>query len=80
MLPPPYSNESNSVPTDTKRIDKQLIPTHSSGISVVLRQEKSAFDEATFISAQIKHLVAHTGNMIQYGDIAILLRVSRDSL
>lgn len=34
----------------------------------------TAFDEAAFIAAQIKHIVAHTGGLIDFGDIAILLR------
>lgn len=59
---------------DTKRIKKSLKATHATGISVVLHQAQNAPDEADFVARQIKHIVAHTGGLVDYGDMAILLR------
>lgn len=61
-------------PLDTTRINKSLKATHSMGLAPVLHLAPNAFEEADFIAAQIKHLVAHTGNLLDYGDFAILLR------
>ncbi|KDE07224.1 hypothetical protein MVLG_02447 [Microbotryum lychnidis-dioicae p1A1 Lamole] len=59
---------------DSNRIQKGLKATHGAGSSVVLHCASNAYEEATFIAAQIKHLVAHTGNLVDYGDVAVLLR------
>ncbi|ORY73640.1 P-loop containing nucleoside triphosphate hydrolase protein [Leucosporidium creatinivorum] len=59
---------------DTTRIPKSLTATHPTGSSVVLHCAPTAFDEASFIAAQIKHLVAHSGGLVDYGDVAVLLR------
>ncbi|SGY83222.1 BQ5605_C009g05624 [Microbotryum silenes-dioicae] len=60
--------------SDSNRIQKGLKATHGAGSSVVLHCASNAYEEATFIAAQIKHLVAHTGNLVDYGDVAVLLR------
>ncbi|SCZ97874.1 BZ3500_MvSof-1268-A1-R1_Chr3-3g06427 [Microbotryum saponariae] len=60
--------------SDANRIQKGLKATHGAGSSVVLHCASNAYEEASFIAAQIKHLVAHTGNLVDYGDVAILLR------
>ncbi|SCV74703.1 BQ2448_7732 [Microbotryum intermedium] len=59
---------------DTNRIQKGLKATHGAGSSVVLHCAFNAFEEASFIAAQIKHFVVHTGNLVDYGDVAVLLR------
>lgn len=66
--------EPTSFGADTKRINKGLKATHTAGSSVVLHCAPNAHDEAAFIAAQIKHLIAHTGGLLDFGDIAILLR------
>ncbi|KAK4054001.1 ATP-dependent DNA helicase srs2 [Microbotryomycetes sp. JL221] len=62
------------VQQDKKRINKGLKASHVNGSNVVIHHAGTAFDEAQFIAAQIKHLRAHTGNLIEFGDVAILLR------
>ncbi|KAI5478522.1 ATP-dependent DNA helicase [Pseudohyphozyma bogoriensis] len=62
------------VQQDTKRIKKTLKATHPSGISTVLHKVGGAQEEGDYIARQIKHIIAHTGGLIDYGDIAILLR------
>ncbi|KAK4048649.1 ATP-dependent DNA helicase srs2 [Microbotryomycetes sp. JL201] len=59
---------------DAKRVNKGLKATHTSGSSVVVHHAPSAFDEAQFIAAQIKQITAHAGGLIDFGDIAVLLR------
>ncbi|KAM0789946.1 hypothetical protein ACM66B_006786 [Microbotryomycetes sp. NB124-2] len=59
---------------DTKRINKGLKATHATGSSVVIHHAPSAFEEAQFIAAQIKHVTAHAGGLLDNGDVAILLR------
>lgn len=59
---------------DKQRINKSLTATHSTGSSVVVHTALNAFDEAAYISAQIKHLVAYHGGLLDYNDITILLR------
>lgn len=60
--------------SDKNRINKGLTATHATGSSVVLHSAATAVEEANFIASQIKHLVAHTGSLLDYGDFAILLR------
>lgn len=62
------------VQQDTKRINKGLKATHSTGSSTVLHCAPNASTEADFIAAQIQHLVAHMGGLLDYDDFAILLR------
>lgn len=59
---------------DTKRINKGLLPSHTTGSSLVLHHAPDATTESLFIAAQIKHLVAHCGGLLDYGDFAVLLR------
>ncbi|KAL8281470.1 hypothetical protein RQP46_006154 [Phenoliferia psychrophenolica] len=62
------------VSQDTKRIKKSLKATHATGLSVVLHQAQNAPDEADFVARQIRHVVAHSGGLVDYGDVAVLLR------
>lgn len=59
---------------DTKRINKKLKPTHGAGSSVVLHKARDAPSEASFIAAQIKHLIVYSGGLLDFNDVAILLR------
>lgn len=61
-------------PPDTERIQKSLFTSHPESASVVLRRCNSAPDEATFIAQEIKRAIAHTGNLLNYDDFAVLLR------
>lgn len=70
----PTNNIPLQTKTDKTRINKSLKPTHPTGSSLVLHTANDALSEASYIATRIKHLIAHTGGMINYGDIAILLR------
>lgn len=59
---------------DEGRINKPLMPTHVVGTRPVLRKLSSAHNEAQWIITEIKRVVALTGNLMTFEDIAILLR------
>ncbi|GAC76648.1 3'-5' DNA helicase [Moesziomyces antarcticus T-34] len=62
------------VQQDTSRVQKDLYTSHPRGPPVVLKCHGSAQLEAAYIASEIKRLVAHSGGMLDYNDIAILLR------
>ncbi len=68
------------VKQDKNRINKGLVPTHATGSSVVLHAASTAHQEADQIAAQIRHLIAHTGGLLEYSDFAVLVRYSALSL
>jgi len=59
---------------DPNRPKKPLTPTHVVGTGPVLRRVPSAFLEASWIVSEIQRIRAMTGGMVEFGDIAILVR------
>lgn len=61
---------------DVARIKKSLLPTHAVGTRPVLRRLCSASREAEWIVTEIKRLLALTGDLMNFDDVAILLRTA----
>jgi DNA helicase-2/ATP-dependent DNA helicase PcrA len=61
---------------DETRPPKQLQATHSAGQRPVLRKLPDAKAEADWIVAEMKRLIALSGNMLSLNDFAILLRTA----
>ena len=59
---------------DTDRPDKKLKATHCYGTLPVFRKLPNAYEEARWIATEIKRTVTMTAGLVQYSDIAILLR------
>lgn len=59
---------------DTDRPDKKLKATHCYGTLPVFRKLPNAYEEAMWIATEIKRIMAMTAGLVQYSDIAILLR------
>lgn len=59
---------------DTDRPDKKLKATHCYGTLPVFRKLPNAYEEARWIATEIKRIIAMTAGLLQYSDIAILLR------
>jgi DNA helicase-2/ATP-dependent DNA helicase PcrA len=59
---------------DEKRYKKVLKPVHNKGSRPVLRRLKSASAEAEWIVSEVKRVLAMSGSMLTYSDVAILLR------
>ena len=59
---------------DKKRYKKVLLPVHTKGATPVLRTLKSSATEGEWIVTEIKRMVMMLGNMVNYDDVAILLR------
>lgn len=59
---------------DTARPQKSLMPTHSLGLSPVLRKLPSAPIEAEWLVLEIQRSVGMTGGLLKWCDFAILLR------
>ncbi|KAL9714068.1 ATP-dependent DNA helicase srs2 [Leucoagaricus gongylophorus] len=59
---------------DQNRIRKSLFTSHPMGSIPVLRARESEHDEATSIAVEVKRIIAHTGGLLGYGDVAVLLR------
>lgn len=51
---------------------KTLLATHPIGRRPVLQLHLNEHEEAAFIATEIKHLVAATGGMLQWGDFVVL--------
>lgn len=64
----------NIIEQDEGRPPKKLQATHSFGLRPILRRLPSAPAEAEWLVSEIKRIRALTGDMIQSGDFAILLR------
>lgn len=62
---------------DTSRINKTLLATHTVGSQPVFRKLASAHKEADWIVAEINRSLLLTGDLMDYSDVAILLRSSR---
>ncbi|WVN90725.1 uncharacterized protein L203_105967 [Cryptococcus depauperatus CBS 7841] len=62
------------VSQDHHRIQKHLYTSHPQSIPVTLKVFESPVIEASFIATEIKRLIAYSGGLIKYDDIAILLR------
>ena len=59
---------------DTKRYNKALRPVHNKGTRPVLRKLNDAATEAGWIISEIRRILMMSGEMVTYGDVAILLR------
>lgn len=59
---------------DETRYQKALLPVHNKGTRPVLRKLKNPFDEADWIVSEIKRVKMMSGDMINFNDVAILLR------
>ncbi|KAI1260216.1 UvrD-helicase-domain-containing protein [Xylariaceae sp. FL1019] len=59
---------------DQERYKKVLFPVHDKGTRPVLRMLKNATEEADWIISEIKRIRMLSGNMIDFDDVAILLR------
>jgi DNA helicase-2/ATP-dependent DNA helicase PcrA len=57
---------------DKKRAAKGLYTSHGSGYPVTLKSLFSAHIEAAYIAEEIKRLIAHSGNMLDHNDFAVL--------
>ncbi|TXT15032.1 uncharacterized protein COLE_01225 [Cutaneotrichosporon oleaginosum] len=62
------------VSQDKSRIEKNLYTSHPKSTTVTLKTLATPAVEASFISAEIKRLVAYSGGMLNFEDFAILLR------
>lgn len=59
---------------DKKRYQKVLKPTHNKGTRPVLRKLRSASVEAEWIVSEIRRAILMSGEMLNYSDVAVLLR------
>ncbi|CAJ2505459.1 Uu.00g128530.m01.CDS01 [Anthostomella pinea] len=59
---------------DQDRYKKVLLPVHVKGTRPVLRKLKSSTEEAAWVVSEIKRIRLLSGNMVEFDDIAILLR------
>ncbi|KAL8792265.1 MAG: hypothetical protein Q9195_005144 [Heterodermia aff. obscurata] len=59
---------------DESRIERPLLPTHCPGTVPVLRRLPTADIEGLWIVSEIDRAIAHTGNLLEHSDFAILLR------
>lgn len=59
---------------DKKRYQKVLKPIHNKGTRPVLRKLKSASVEAEWIVSEIRRAILMSGEMLNHGDVAVLLR------
>ena len=59
---------------DDSRIPRPLLPTHCPGTVPVLRRLPTAEIEGLWIVSEISRAIAHTGNLLEHSDFAVLLR------
>ncbi|KIR55344.1 DNA helicase II/ATP-dependent DNA helicase PcrA [Cryptococcus gattii Ru294] len=62
------------VSQDRQRIQKSLFTSHPKSTPVTLKVFGTPVIEASFISTEIKRLIAYSGGLLGYNDFAILLR------
>ncbi|ODN83942.1 DNA helicase II/ATP-dependent DNA helicase PcrA [Cryptococcus wingfieldii CBS 7118] len=62
------------VSQDSKRIQKSLFTSHPQSTPVILKTFATPTIESSFISSEIKRLIAYSGGMLKFDDFAILLR------
>jgi DNA helicase-2/ATP-dependent DNA helicase PcrA len=73
-----FSADSSLLPankSDTKRIQKGLFTSHPDAHPIPLKLFTSTDIEADFIAAEIKRVVAYSGEMLDYNDFAILCQL-----
>ncbi|CAE6527716.1 unnamed protein product [Rhizoctonia solani] len=61
---------------DKQRVQKSLFTSHARGPIPLLREFRSATEEASFLARELRRVIASSGGMIGYGDCAVLLRFS----
>lgn len=54
---------------DPARVAKGLFTSHPAGPPVTLKVASSPQAEASFIATEVKRLIAHSGGMLNYGDV-----------
>ncbi|CAE7223098.1 unnamed protein product [Rhizoctonia solani] len=59
-----------------QRVQKSLFTSHARGPIPLLREFRSATEEASFLARELRRVIASSGGMIGYGDCAVLLRFS----
>ncbi|KAF7554390.1 hypothetical protein G7046_g6843 [Stylonectria norvegica] len=64
----------NVIQQDKKRYQKVLLPVHSKGARPVLRTLRSSAAEGEWIVSEVRRAISMFGGMLQYNDVAILLR------
>ncbi|KAK5995162.1 ATP-dependent DNA helicase srs2 [Cladobotryum mycophilum] len=64
----------NVIQQDKKRYQKVLLPVHTKGTQPVLRKLKSSAAEGDWVVSEIKRAAMMFGDMLNYDDMAILLR------
>ncbi|TXC05867.1 hypothetical protein FocTR4_00010087 [Fusarium oxysporum f. sp. cubense] len=64
----------NVIQQDKKRYQKVLLPVHTKGARPVLRTLKSSSSEGEWIVSEIKRVIMMFGDMLNFEDVAILLR------
>ncbi|KAI0601948.1 P-loop containing nucleoside triphosphate hydrolase protein [Biscogniauxia sp. FL1348] len=64
----------NVIQQDEDRYKKALLPVHDKGSRPVLRKLKTPTQEAEWIVSEIKRIRLLSGDMINFDDVAILLR------
>ncbi|KAL1411641.1 ATP-dependent DNA helicase srs2 [Vanrija albida] len=69
-----FSTGAELTHADPNRIPKDLYTSHPKSTPVTLKQFATPVIEASYISTEIKRLVAYSGGMLKYDDFAILLR------
>lgn len=84
MLPTPLFPKVSPLPSekrpiqrsillsDRQRIQKNLFTSHPKSTPVTLKVFGTPVIEASFISAEIKRLIAYSGGLLRYDDFAIL--------
>lgn len=61
---------------DDKRIDKLLYTNNPEGIPISLISTQDSQSQADFVAAEIKKAIIYSKGLIQYKDIAILMRMN----
>ena len=66
----------DSIYIDKNRIDKVLYTNNPKGIPMSLIKTQNSETEAEFVAAEIKKAIRNSKGLIQYKDIAILMRMN----
>jgi DNA helicase-2/ATP-dependent DNA helicase PcrA len=66
------SGARHDLTADKTRIAKNLYTSHPKSTAVTLKMFATPVIEASFISVEIKRLVAYSGGSLNYDDFAIL--------
>lgn len=65
-----------TITIDTKRIDKNLYTNNPEGIPISLISTHDPITQAEFVAAEIKKALIYSKGLIQYKDIAVLMRMN----